>query len=106
MAIKIAQDLPDKVLVHERISAYLDTLNEYVDTITRQGKLIDDAFKSSRLEERCRVHYMLGMACKDLGMVTEAQKNFGLAAAVTLPSRLGSPWPRAAEHQLAELTRM
>lgn len=101
MAIKIAQDLPDKVLVHERISAYLDTLNEYVDTIKRQGKLIDE-----KLEERCRIYYMLGMACKDLGMVTEAQKNFGLAAAVTLPSRLGSPWPQAAEHRLAELTRM
>jgi len=98
MAIELAQD--QAFVRIDRISAYLDNLNAHVDAVTQQEKPVN----VMRLEERCRVYYMLGMACKSLGLTTEAQKNFKLAAGVTL---LGER-PPPAEHWLAieELTRM
>lgn len=105
LAIEIAQNLPNKDLVHERVTAYLDTLNIYLDNVARKG-LLDS--RPNELAERCRVYYMLGMACKDLDLLSEARKNFGLAAAVVLPASFGKPRPLPVEHQLAreELSRM
>jgi hypothetical protein len=108
LVIEIAQNLPNKDLVHERITGYLDTLNIFLDHVARKGQLSDHAHI---LKERCCVYYMLGMACKDLNLLSEARKNFGLAAAVILPqsdARFGPPLPLPVEHQLAreELLRM
>lgn len=108
LAIEIVQNLPNKDLVYEHITAYLNTLNIYLDNVARKGRLDS---RPNELEERCRAYYMLGMACKDLNLLSEARKNFGLAAALVLPqrdARFGPPLPLPVEHQLAreELLRM
>ena len=95
MAIELAQD--QALVCVERTSAYLDDLNAHVDAVTQQGKPVNVL----RLEELCRVYYMLGVACKSLGLTTEAQKNFKLAAGMTLPGEQPHHWLA-----LEELLRM
>jgi hypothetical protein len=97
MAIRLAQG--QGLVRVERISAYLDALNAHVHAVTRQGQPVN----AVRFEERCRVYYMLGMTCSSLGLTTEAQKNFKLAAGLTMPRER----PLPAEYWLAlvELSR-